>query len=400
MRLNTTLLISLSCLATISNAVPFRIQDAELQRHRRRAVDYPIDSTSSSQPERKLHKRAAPYSVVQVDGSPSTNAPAPPAATITITKPGSTPAPATETVLITSTIAGPTSDETVVITTTRELANTVTAMASPSVITVAASPNAEPSLSTVVSITTETAGADFTADMTAQTQTLQVTNTVENTVVNTVTQTATTSSPAACYDNGQWHTNYPIGTFVCPPAATPVNDAAAAGYASSSGTESSLVNDANKARRFKRADNAAAYPFPERSWTTPTPVAHAPRDSYPHRARRSEAAYAPIWPSPSPKAQSHAMVGSSLARRNEAAYAPAWPSPSPKAQSYATTGSSLARRGEEPYLPYPAGSRSTSRNVPDHAFSWKEARKAPADLKLASYDINQKETDSNPQPKP
>ena len=207
MRCSIPILLALSNIV-FTNAAPFRIQDGELQRHRRRAVDYPVQSANAPQPARKLRKRdAAPYSVVQVDGdSPTDAAPLATPPTTTVTQPASA---STQTVVVTSIIPGPTSDETILITTTQEVTNLKTAVAQ----TVTEQPAAAVA-PTVTSVSVST----FEAQMSVPNP--PVANTIHDTVVATVTSNVASSTPTAWYDDGQWHTYYPVKNFVPPPFST------------------------------------------------------------------------------------------------------------------------------------------------------------------------------------
>ena len=273
MRLNIFELLTLSS-AILTQAAPFQVQDGELQRHRRRAVDYPVKFVDApAQPARRLRKRAAAsYSVVQVDGQSSTTAaPAPPAATITVTQSGSTPAASTQTVLVTSVIPGPTSDETIVITTTQEVSaiSTSVATAPAQTVTSAVAP-AAPATVTAVSIATpngEESGAG------SSTEVDQVTSMVTNTMVETITATAATSTPTAYYDDGLWHTYYPIKSFVPPPSAGFASTVNARAAAPTGLSQLGLKNASSVAPAYTPAASSG-WAAQARRWLPATPAAH------------------------------------------------------------------------------------------------------------------------------
>ena len=348
MRFATLTAVTISTSSIISLCVPFQVQDGELQRHRRRAVDYPVESAASVQPARKLRKRAAvPYSIVQVDGGSSSGATAAQGSTVTVTPPSTTPSPSTQTVVLTSTIAGPTSDETIVITTTTEVSDTVTANAAPTtIITTADSPT-----STLVSVSTATdappqpAPTSFTADLSASTQT-DVTSTVLDTLLDTMTVTATTASPTAYYDDGMWHTYYPIKSFEPPSVAAPATTVNARAVAPSMHT----------------------------TWTTQyTRATCSPLVG----AQSSEA-----WRQ-TPSAASASPFAASWARN-----ARRWESPTPSVSNAPSAWNEEGHRIGEPYHPASTLVARSMTQTLEHAM---EARKAPLDLKLASYNVTRTE---------
>ena len=316
-------IFTLSLLTILADAAPFQVKDGELQRHRRRAVDYPVESAAVPQPARNLRKRAVPYSVVQVDGgSLTTSTPPPPAPTITVTQPGSTPTPSTQTILITSVVTGPASNQTVIVTTTTDISETVTASdASVTVTTVLNASPVVPPTSTVVSVTTATP-TDYTS-------------TILNTVMDTVTQTPP-SSPTAYYDNGLWHTYYPVKTFVPSDLAGTLNTVNARAAqptlpASVSDDHPILQDRTNNSKKMSAKQRRAI-------------LEGAAEGRQSSKSGYLSASSTPISYAPTPIAQ----LG-------------------------------YARRNEVPYIPENPG------------YSHLQVRKAPADLKLASYNITRTE---------
>lgn len=169
--LSTALLLTSSLLA---DAVPYKPRDGILQRQRRRLIDYPVDHARPVRADMPvvLNKRSTPtYSVVQVDGSSQATATSP-AETIlaTVTAPAVTLAPATETLFYTATqiISGSPATQTIVVT------PTPTSSRSSSTTTVA------PAVETIYR--TVAPAPSFT------------------------------SSSTQYYDDGLWHTYYPVKT--------------------------------------------------------------------------------------------------------------------------------------------------------------------------------------------
>ncbi|KAL9055619.1 MAG: hypothetical protein Q9162_003429 [Coniocarpon cinnabarinum] len=276
MRVNAVAALAVSHVL-VTYAAPFRIQDGELQRQRRRAVDYPVKYANVPKPAHKLVARdPEPYSVVQVDGdSSSTAAPPAPPATMTVT-----PSPSTQTIVVTSVIPGPTSDETVLITTTQEVLDTTTSTAAGPTQVVTShfeAPVALPQATvTAVSTSTSIASSIFTAQLSASDSDSEsaVANTIMNTLVQTVTTTEATSTPTAYYDDGMWHTYYPIKNFVPGPGPSPteavsVDDTQAS---SSSESQSGLTNSSD-AQPVQASTGSGRWKL-NRRWEAPTPASN------------------------------------------------------------------------------------------------------------------------------
>ena len=199
MHFATLTLLALSSIDHFVESLPFQPQDGLLQHSRRRAIDYPIDSNNPAHIRQRIRRRSVNYSVVQVDGG-SSSAPSPSTLVETVTRKDSVTSPVTKTVVYTTVLQGSVSQETVVMTTTQELPpDTVTAQA--------------------ISTNFIETGA-------------QATNTVTDTVMTTAATPVLathSSSSTSYYDDGQWHTYYPVKNFVPPPLAGPPNDRRARG---------------------------------------------------------------------------------------------------------------------------------------------------------------------------
>lgn len=70
-------LLTLSAISSIISAAPFIPQNGELQKHRRRWIDYPLLAGEALLPingprKRSIRERYVPYSVVPVNGEPTT----------------------------------------------------------------------------------------------------------------------------------------------------------------------------------------------------------------------------------------------------------------------------------------------------------------------------------------
>ncbi|KAI9654062.1 MAG: hypothetical protein M1831_005579 [Alyxoria varia] len=201
----SSLTCALATLPLLAQSAPFLPQDGLLQRNRRRAVDYPI---KFAEPRSMHHnsKRSEDYEVVQVDGGSDTSK-APQQQTVIqkeTVKPALKPPPqVTKTIVYTSVIQGHQSEETVVVTTTQGVPQTVTAVASPSRSTTSEedSSSPEPVISTKVQHSTEY--DVITATLPA----------------STVKETVIASSSVEYYDDGMWHTSYAVKHYTSPTRA-------------------------------------------------------------------------------------------------------------------------------------------------------------------------------------
>ena len=175
--LTTALLVTSSLLVS---AVPYKPRDGMLQRQRRRLVDYPVEHVRPVRADMPvvLNKRSTPtYSVVQVDGSSAATTSSSAAETIlaTVTAPAITLPQATETLLYTTTafVSGTPQTQTILVTpTTSSSTSTSTSFSSP----------------------TTTAAPDI------------------ETIYRTVAAPSPSSSSTQYYDDGMWHTFYPVKT--------------------------------------------------------------------------------------------------------------------------------------------------------------------------------------------
>lgn len=325
--------VAFSTSVILSTAAPFKIQDGQLQRHRRRAVDYPLESSTPPPSAPKFRKRTLPYSVVQVDGGSSSNAFTPPqASTITVTDPGTSLLPTTETILATSTITSPITDQTVVVTTTQEVSDSTTSVTPEVVTTVESASSDTPSSPTMTSVTIMVPNSATASGI--PTQTTEVTDTVLNTIMDTIVYKPT-PSPTAYYDDGMWHTYYPIKTFVPP------------GAVSSSSTINARAAAAQSTSNISRRDQHIA--------SNSTYVSE-------YRCRKREASW-------------EALEGWSDNNRESKRATPI-----PGAHTAVETKRFRTVRSNEAH--YVSDGYTNSR---------KEARKAPAGLKLASYNVTRTE---------
>lgn len=199
MHFATLTILALASLDHFVESLPFQPQGGLLQHSRRRAIDYPVDSNNPAPIRRQIRRRSVNYSVVQVDGG-SSSASSPSTVVETVTRKDPVTSPVTKTVVYSTVLQGSVSQETVVIATTQELPpDTVTAQA----------------IGTNVIVTEA-----------------QAMNTVTNTVMTTAAtpvMVTPSSSSTSYYDDGQWHTYYPIKNFVPPPLAGPLNNRRARG---------------------------------------------------------------------------------------------------------------------------------------------------------------------------
>lgn len=192
MRCSTTfILIALSSLnALVVDCAPFTPGDGSLQRHRRRAVDYPLQHEQQAAAHR-LGRRDLPYSVVQVDGD------AQDAVTIVSTQPAAT--------LPVSTVPVTVTDVSSIIET---LTVTTTISGTPTPLTITQTVQAPAVTNIVFEPVTETLPA-ITLTAIAPTTAAPVPATTPIIIYETVVKTATASS-VQYYDDGMWHTYYPI----------------------------------------------------------------------------------------------------------------------------------------------------------------------------------------------
>ena len=173
--------LTLFGLSLPSQSIPFTSRDSFWDQTQDRSVDRPVQEFNP-RPEpfrrnaRPVRKRSINYSVVQVDGS---STPVPPATVVqTITQTAKTKEPITETLSLTSTISEPLSIATNIITKVQEI------------VTTASSPLPPPS---------------------SMVETHDVVSVVTDSVLSTVTASPTSST--SYYDDGLWHTYYPVKNF-------------------------------------------------------------------------------------------------------------------------------------------------------------------------------------------
>lgn len=310
------------------NGMPFKPLDVGLQQERRRAIDYSLTAAAAQPLNHRRAKRSVGYSVVQVDGGnpPSSTAappPPPPAATVvqTVTSAGPPPSPNTQTVVITTTIPGPGSAQTIVMTTTQEMSATVTATP-----TALATTSLPPSLSIASASATPT----------------QSIVPITSLVIDRVTSTAVASQPTAYYDDGLWHTYYPVKNFM-PPESVIMSSAAPAtvvsqGSSTTAGHTSGVNNWASSSIPAPLSTTSSR-PWSTSMWSAST-----------------------SWSSWTPSSATYSSYTPSSV---------AHPSNSPTQSQWSSTRPSL------------------------NATSWQtlQARKAPADLKVANWDVS---SDFNP----
>lgn len=235
----TSCLLALSTLSTLITAVPFTLQDGDLQKHRRRAVDYPILSNENEHPERlskrSLRKRSLPYSVVPVNGGAASSAPVtitdtiqgtPVVRTIYTTQPPVTVTPAVETVVHTSVVTANGPEETILVTMTQAVSTSAPQ------VTAASHPETE-------------------------------------TVVVTASPSPTSTK---YYDNGLWHTTYPVWSPSNTPAPYPTDgttfNARAQGTGAVAGAAYPTGSYGKRSypRLNRRADAPAAVVKPDIKW--------------------------------------------------------------------------------------------------------------------------------------
>ena len=358
MRLNSLIILELYS-AVVTYAAPFQVQDGELQRHRRRAVDYPVKSAADvSKPARKFRKRgASPYSVVQVDGESSTTvAPLLPA-TITVTQPPNEASASTQTIVVTSAVPGPTSDETISITTTQDPL-TLTPTISLGVL---ASDAAATIVTTCLdSLLSGSASSSITANLSAppssnaHTPVDEVTSIVINTMMETITTTATTSSPTAYYDDGLWHTYYPVKTFI-PPFAT---------------STSAVIARAVKSIPFSH--DASVVPSPQPGYLKNSTKGSSTSVHYSEATFSTQTTYARRWETP-------AFIASTATGHRDAHLDGAAYTSTPRA--YAGTAFTQSFRDEPTY---------TTQDMKAHDFR-RAVRKVPVDLKTRNWNITRTE---------
>ena len=194
MRVALWSILTLSALLPPTRSMPFTPRNDFWQSSRRRLVDTPAAQAFAPNPEPfgrsvgKNQKRVFNYSIVQVDGSSTAGS----GSTIvqTVTRPASSALPSTKTVILTSVLPDIKSQEIAVITTTEEIVQSTATR--PAVVTVTISQDDVPPPPTI--------------------ETNQVVSTSTYLSVETVTSTPT--STTQYYDDGLWHTFYPIKTFI------------------------------------------------------------------------------------------------------------------------------------------------------------------------------------------
>jgi len=235
-------------LSLLVASAPYTPRDGELRESRRQAVDSPVEYHPQNHELRRLWKRAVPYSVVQVDGG-STSATDPPA-TMTIVQTLTLP-PTTETLVYATAIIEAEPASTIVVTTTQEKPEIITAIPLPlssssispttkfimqTIMQTVTIPRATETLvytsvvteeqpqQTIVEIMTQeipqtitvippqpsafTAAPSFNLPFSTQlsAQTVQATITI----FETIAASPTAFSSTIYYDDGLWHTHYPV----------------------------------------------------------------------------------------------------------------------------------------------------------------------------------------------
>lgn len=257
----TTMLVSnfiltLTSLASIAQSAPFVPQTGKLQQQRRRAVDYPIRKSQIPRSEddiinaRALGKRSLDYSVVPVNGAAASSS----AVTITETVQGTPvlktiltiqpaitviPSPAVKTVVYTSVVTENGPEETILVTTTQAIHEP--APATPAAVTTTATPS----------------------------------------ILSTSTK---------YYDNGMWHTLYPVKSWVPSSTLTP------APYP----TDTTFVARAQGTGGPAAAYATGAYPkLRRRAIGTGGVAAAYPTGTYPKMHRRTSSSNAVIANAPS-----------------------------------------------------------------------------------------------------
>ncbi len=239
------IVFSLSLLAA---SAPYTPQDGEVWKSKRQAIYSPDEHSSQDYELCRLWKRAVPYSVVQVDGG-STSATAPPI-TMTIVQTLTLP-PTTEMLVYATAITEAEPASTIVVTTTQEKPEIITAVplhlssasASPttefilqtimqtitisratetlvftSVVTeeqlqqtiVVRTTQEIPETITVISPQTSAFPTALSLDLPFSTQLSVQTEQATITIFETIAASPTAVTSTIYYDDGLWHTHYPV----------------------------------------------------------------------------------------------------------------------------------------------------------------------------------------------
>ena len=380
-------LFALSSLPLLAESAPFLPQDGLLQRNRRRAVDYPVQPNEPQTSNKKV-KRSVNYSVVQVDGG-SSSSPSPSTIVQTVTDSASTLPPTTMTVVYTSVVQESQSQETIVVTTTQELSETLTTAATSANVTV---------VQTSVSDTTANPQTSVATQESMNTVTSVITATISATTLPASTVSATVPSPSSStsyYDNGMWHTYYPVKNFVPPSAINSVpttkqaRDVYAAGPTPCSGA--ALPSEwAWKQHMKKRSAAGSSYGAYTTSFGAAyaTPAVHAravvaaqpSAHSYIKRSSNDTALPNAAFKIPASLTAQPVVETEYLLKRAEGVAEPTgyWYGKRVAGVAYPSGSWSNARQAAIPGVAQPTGwpARSPFR-----------ARGAPANLKLASWNI-------------